>query len=199
MVESKPVAVSCVKAVVPVHFHEPTTRSKREVKREFVAQLLFIKQHPNTRQAEAFKTQHAFSNRVARKMSKGYRRYLMDIEALKVYALNNPGKTSTKLKIASGLSLSVSAICNIRRRETERIGEVKDIADLIKKKLTTSLATTATKLWCLDCRARSFSSHKRRSSKVTGRSRVSFSRSHNSTCSMRCSKKASPTPSSTAL
>ena len=149
MVESKPVAVSCVKAVVPVHFHEPTTRSKREVKREFVAQLLFIKQHPNTRQAEAFKTQHAFSNRVARKMSKGYRRYLMDIEALKVYALNNPGKTSTKLKIASGLSLSVSAICNIRRRETERIGEVKDIADLIKKKLTTSLATTATKLWCL--------------------------------------------------
>ena len=145
-VESKPVAVSCIKAVVPVHFHEPTTLTRGDIKKQIVAQLQYIKKHPNTRQAEVYKMQHAFSNRVARRMSKGYRRHLIDIEALKVYALNHPGKNSTKLKVNCGLSLTPASICNNVRREKERIGKVKDIADLIKQKFTTSLATTVMKL-----------------------------------------------------
>ena len=133
--ESKPVAVSCIKAVVPVHFHEPTTLTRGDIKKQIVAQLQYIKKHPNTRQAEVFKTQHAFSNSVARRMSKGYRRHLIDIEALKVYAMNHPGKNSTKLKVNCGLSLTHASICNIVRREKEKIGKVKDIADLIEQKI----------------------------------------------------------------
>ena len=133
-VESKPVAVSCIKSVVPVHVHEPTMRSKRAVKKEIMAQLKFIKEHPNTRQAEVYKTQHAFLNRVARRMSKGYIRHLIEIEALKVYAMNHPGKNSTKLKDDCGLSLTTVSICNIVRREKDKMGQVKNIADLIKQK-----------------------------------------------------------------
>ena len=99
-----------------------------------MAQLKFIKEHPNTRQAEVYKTQHAFLNRVARRMSKGYIRHLIEIEALKVYAMNHPGKNSTKLKDDCGLSLTTVSICNIVRREKDKMGQVKNIADLIKQK-----------------------------------------------------------------
>ena len=133
-VESKPVAVSCIKAVVPVHFHEPTTLTRGDIKKQIVVQLQYIKQRPNTPQAEVYKTQHAFLNRVARRMSKGYIRHLIEIEALKVYAMNHPGKNSTKLKVDCGLSLTTVSICNIVRREKDKRGKVKNIADLIKQK-----------------------------------------------------------------
>ena len=67
-------------------------------------------------------------------MSKGYRRQLIDIEALKVYALEHPGMTSTKLIIVSGLSVSESSICNYIRREKERDGKLTNITALIHQK-----------------------------------------------------------------
>ena len=130
----KRVAVSCIRAVVPVHFHEPTLRPKRQIEKEVLEQLRYIREHPNTPQAELYKAQHALWNKMARKMSKGYRMQLINIEAMKVYAMENVGMSSSKLKIACGLSISESSICNYIRREKEKAGKITNIAALIRQK-----------------------------------------------------------------
>ena len=69
-------------------------------------QLKFIKDNPGHPLAIEYQQRHAASNQAALKESRAYKKYLIDIEALKVYALHHPEKTGKQLQKASGLRLA---------------------------------------------------------------------------------------------
>ena len=127
VVDSKRIAASCKTVIVPVHCHDFSERSRREVKFEIQRQLRFIEELPNDPQEQRFKAQHEFRNRVACKQSREFKDCLIDLAALKVYALNHPEKRAKKLKVDCHQSRSERAICNIVHRENEKVGKIKDI------------------------------------------------------------------------
>ena len=59
-----------------------------------VKQLRFIQQRPMDPQSISLQQTHAFWNSCARRSSKHFRNYLIDIEAVKIYALEHPEKCS---------------------------------------------------------------------------------------------------------
>ena len=67
-VSQKRVAVSCVRAVVPVHFHQQTTRTKIQIKREILNRLKFIKEHPDHPRAQQIRDEHQSWNDEAGKV-----------------------------------------------------------------------------------------------------------------------------------
>ena len=134
VVDSQRVAVSCLAEVVPVHCHDCPSRPKRETKREILRLLKFIKQHPADRVSEQFKEQHSFWNGVAKRQSKLFKNYLIDLAALKVYCIHHPGKSAKQLKIDCGLSMSQRAICNLVRRERQKNGQTTDIREMLLHK-----------------------------------------------------------------
>ena len=134
VVDSKRVAVSCNKVVMPVHFHDNTEKSRRELKHDIQQELNFIHDHPDDHQAQQLKDQHDERNRSARKESQKFKDYLINHAALKVYALNHADKSGKKLKVDCGLSMKVNAICNVVHRELEKAGKAQNIADTIRQK-----------------------------------------------------------------
>ena len=94
IVSGQRVAVSLRSIVVPVHFHEQTSFSKIDLKKMIVKQLRFIQQRPMDPQSISLQQTHAFWNSCARRSSKHFRNYLIDIEAVKIYALEHPEKCS---------------------------------------------------------------------------------------------------------
>ena len=99
IVSGKRVAVSSRSIVFPVHYHEETTASKNEIKKMIMQQLRFINQHPTDPQSTTFTQTHHFWNCRARRYSKHFRSYLIDIEAVKINGLEHPGKNrSTNLR-----------------------------------------------------------------------------------------------------
>ena len=94
VVSGQRVAVSLRSVVVPVHFHDQTTASKSELKKMIDKQLRFINERPMDLQSISLRHTHAFWNGCARRFSKDFRNYLIDFEAVKIYALEHPEKCS---------------------------------------------------------------------------------------------------------
>ena len=94
VVDSKPVAVSCKKIITPVHFHDITEKSRKEVQHEIQQQPRFIEEHPGDLQAQQLKDQHDNWNREGRRVSRTFKEYLIDLAAMKVYSLNHPEKSA---------------------------------------------------------------------------------------------------------
>ena len=82
------------KIITPVHFHDITEKSRKEVKHEIQQQLRFIEDHPGDLLAQQLKDQHDNWNREARRESRTIKESLIDLAALKVYALNHPEKSA---------------------------------------------------------------------------------------------------------
>ena len=88
IVAGKKIAVSCVSVVVPVHIHH-SGRTRMVNLTMAQSQLSFIKAHPTDPKSKTFEKEHAHWNRVARRHSKKYKLYLVEVEAVKVYALEH--------------------------------------------------------------------------------------------------------------
>ena len=136
-VAGKTVAVSCVSAVVPVHIHhsDRTRMANRTIAR---SQLAFIKAHPTDPKTNTYEKEHAHWNRVARRHSKKYKLYLVEVEAVKVYALEHQEKTAKQIKDDCCLSLDPQSICNIVAREKTKRGMTVDFDQMLLQKHTTS-------------------------------------------------------------
>ena len=134
IVSGKRVAVSSRSIVCPVHYHEETTASKKELKKMIMKQLHFINRHPMDPQSIAFNQTHRFWNCHARRYSKNYRSYLIDIEAVKIYALEHPGKSAQQINEDCGLSLNPRSICNILVREKKRRGLSTNLKRMIEQR-----------------------------------------------------------------
>ena len=120
VVSGQRVVVSLRSEVVPVHFHDQTTASKSELKEMIVIQLRFFKERPMDHPSISLRQTHAFWNGCARRFSKDFRNYFIDIEAVKIYALEHPEKSARQVNEDCGLSLNSRSICNILRREKEK-------------------------------------------------------------------------------
>ena len=96
-VDGKKIATACRSAVVPVHDHESAKR-KIEKKRQILNDLRFINEHPHDPRSIALKNKHAVWNKAARKESRKHRLHLIDIEAVKIYALDHPGVSAVQIK-----------------------------------------------------------------------------------------------------
>ena len=115
-VSGKKVAVSVVSSIVPVHCHQ-MGQTKAVDRKRVLNELRFIRENPNDQQSKLFKLQHASWGRSARTHSKEYKKYQIDIEAVKIYALEHPGKSAKSIKEDCCLTLSPQSICNIIHRE----------------------------------------------------------------------------------
>ena len=133
IVSGRRVAVSLRSVVVPVHFHEQTSSSKSELKKMVMKQLRFISQKPMDPQSITLRQTHAFWNRCARRFSKDFRNYLIDIEAVKLYALEHPEKSAQQINQDCGLSLNPRSICNILLREKNRRGLTTNLRQMIER------------------------------------------------------------------
>ena len=132
-VSGKMVPRSCRSLVCPVHYHEQTTKSPAEIKKEILSRLRFVQKLPTDPQAVSFRQEHEFWNHRARRFSKNHRRFLLDIEALKAYALNHPEKGARQLNEDCGLALNPRSISNIILREKKRRGMTTNIKEIIQK------------------------------------------------------------------
>ena len=97
-------------------------------------ELRFIRENPNDQQSKLFKLQHASWGRSARTHSKEYKKDLIDIEAVKIYALEHPGKSAKSIKEDRCLTLSPQSICNIIHREKVRKGLPKNLAEIVEQR-----------------------------------------------------------------
>ena len=132
-VSGKKVAVSVVSSIVPVHCHQ-MGQTKAVNRKRVPNELRFIRENPNDQQSKLFKLQHASWGRSARTHSKEYKKYLIDIEAVKIYALEHPGKSAKSIKEDCCLTLSPQSICNIIHREKVRKGLPKNLAEIVEQR-----------------------------------------------------------------
>ena len=93
----KKVAVKCRSVVLSVHDHR-TGKCKIEKRRQILKDIKFIDENPHHPDSVALRNKHALWNKAARKESRKYRLHLIDIEAVKIYALDNPGVSSVQIK-----------------------------------------------------------------------------------------------------
>ena len=70
---------------------------------------------------------------MALQTSQDIRDRLIDIEAVKEYALNHPTKTAREIYDACKVDLNVGSIRNMRRAANEEIGKATNVEDLITK------------------------------------------------------------------
>ena len=97
IVDGKKIATACRSVVLSVHDHT-ADKCKIEKRRQILKDLQFIKDHPHDPRSVALRNQHALWNNAARKESRKYRLHLIDIEAVKIYALDHPGVSAVQIK-----------------------------------------------------------------------------------------------------
>ena len=156
-VDGQKVAASCPSVVLSVH-DLTACGCKIQKKRQILKDLQFIADHPHDPRSLALKTQHAAWNKAARKESRTHRLHLIDIEAVKIVALEHPGVSAVQIKKECCPWMNERSIANIIRLEKTKRGEAVVLADMIVQNPTTSSGTTATTSSCLASRARSSSS-----------------------------------------
>ena len=132
-VSGKRVATACHAAVFRIHFRLKTDKHKAQIRKEISEQLKFIQENPTHPKSAQLKRQHAAWNREARRSSKSKRKRLLDIEALKDYAILHPEKSAKQLNEACGLSLNPRSFCNIVLGEKEKRGIAVDLNNIISK------------------------------------------------------------------
>ena len=64
--------------------------------------------------------------------SKTTRARLLDVEAVKIYALNHPGKSAKEVHDACCVKIPVRTICNMRHAAMMETGDVKTIKELVE-------------------------------------------------------------------
>ena len=133
-VSGKKIAVSCRSVIVPVHCHLVSEEKKVEVKRRVLNELKRIQQRPNDPLSVTFQQQHTFWNKSAHVFSKRFKQRLINIEAVKIYAMKHPEKSAKKIIIDSGLSLNPRSVNNMVLRGRVNRGETTKLSDLIKDK-----------------------------------------------------------------
>ena len=133
IVSGKKVAVSCLDVIVPVHLHH-TGNSRISNRATVLSQLEFTRAHPSDPKTVSFQKQHSHWEREARKHSKKYKRHLIEIEAVKIYALNHQEKSAKQIKEDCCLSLNPRSICNIIRREKKIRGITVNFNEMIQQK-----------------------------------------------------------------
>ena len=87
VVDGQKVATTCRSVVLSVHDHR-ANMCKIEKRRQILKDLKFINDHPHDPRSIALRNKHALWNKAARKESRKYRLHLIDIEAVKIYALD---------------------------------------------------------------------------------------------------------------
>ena len=127
------VATCCRSVVIPVHDHEKG-KCKTLKKREILRDLKYIHDHPNDPRSLALKKDHMKWNREARRSSKAYKRHAIEIEAVKVYALEHPGISATQIMKECAPSLNERSIANMILLEKEKRGLTTNIADMVRQK-----------------------------------------------------------------
>ena len=132
-VDGQKVATTCRSVVLSVHDHT-AGKTKIEKRRQILKDLKFINDHPHDPRSIALRNKHALWNKAARKESKKYRLHLIDIEAVKIYALDHPGVSAVQIKKECCPSMNERSIANIILLEKTKRGEAVDLADMIRQK-----------------------------------------------------------------
>ena len=82
--------------------------------------MAFIKAHTTDTKANTYENEHAHWNRVARRHSKKSKLYLVEVEAVKVYALEHQEKTAKQMKDDSCLSLDPSRFATLLQKRKRK-------------------------------------------------------------------------------
>ena len=134
IVAGKRVAVSIRSFIVPVHYHEQTSAAKKDIKKTLLKQLHFIETRPMDPRSVTLRQDHALWNQKARRFSKGFKNYLIDIEAVKVYALEHQEKSAKQINDDCGLWMNPRSISNIILREKKKVGLTTNLREMLERR-----------------------------------------------------------------
>ena len=126
------VAVGIESVLFGFHNHEETRKSKTDIKREMKSKSESLTAFSTGAEALQFHRECEAWKKLALSFSKKTRAGLLDIEAVKIYALNHREKSAKEVVDSCCVDINVHTICNIRRAADEVTGDVKTVKELIK-------------------------------------------------------------------
>ena len=96
-------------------------------------QLKFIADNPDHPDSFRYKQMHDLWKKDALKYSKKIRKHLIEVQCVRVYALNHPEKSAKMIKDDCVLSLSTHHICNIINDEKVRRGMTVNFTEMLQR------------------------------------------------------------------
>ena len=102
-------------------------------KRDLLHDIKFIHDHPHDPRSLELKKQHALWNKEAKRASREFRREVIDVEAVKIYALDHPGVSPVKIKKECCPLMNERSIANIIRLEKTKRGEAVNLTQTIQQ------------------------------------------------------------------
>ena len=115
------------------HNHEATDKSKAKVKAEMKMALDVVSLYPKNPESVTFKAKCDEWLETALKDSQAERDRLIDLEAVRIYAIEHPNKSAREVFEASKVKMHVRSICKMRQDARKAKGEATNLKELITK------------------------------------------------------------------
>ena len=131
-VNDQKVAVDIERVLFGFHNHQITRMSKTDMKREMQRKAESLAAFSTGEEALQFHRDCEKWKQVALSFSKKKRERLLDVEAVKIYALNHMEKSAKQVHDACCVKINIHSICNMRRAALKEIGDARNVDDLIE-------------------------------------------------------------------